>query len=565
MTGGSAKRGLGIPTLARLVVVATAALIWIAMWRFSIAGDDSAAAIHVEGAEAPDEHSPSTATEWTFVAEPPVQRIKQTPEEMQPDYTIKIAIDRWPGWAPLIYANGGYKAGKAWTTFAVRKREFRVELVVYDSPAQLRDAYKAGAVHIGSGTIDMLPFLLDELAKTPATMPRVMQQVDWSHGADGIVARSNIATVQDLQDQSIVVVEHSPAHFFVLATLFEARLQAKVRFAKSAAEAMQLFERDTSIAACALRAPDVYALGRRDGNKILVTTKTASYLIADVWYARADVAAKFPGLLKSIGRGVFDAMRELEDPVARKKVATLIAERTGSSADDVLRTFDDVQWTNYAANRAFLLDANNPINFPRTYEVTAAVSSRNEGKVPFEQLVDFMVLKSLAGFPEYTEEKYKYPVNYQPWSITSTQTKAGAVLAKKLTVYFAPSSSDPFFKTQRGPYDPDAEASLKEISKLATEYGASARITIEGHSDSSYRAWVDEQRQIKLSSDRANAIKQALLTHVPSLAASQITTHALGATRPASAGNPGDHARNRRVEITLYRADERGPLPSLSP
>jgi len=114
---------------------------------------------------------------------PPVQGISSY--KPLADRTVRFAINVWAGWAPIIYANNGFKPGKAWKTPG--GKDFKVELTLIDDPVAMRDAYAAGNVHIGWGTLDMVPLFMEALRKDSRVMPRIYQQIDWSNGGDGIV------------------------------------------------------------------------------------------------------------------------------------------------------------------------------------------------------------------------------------------------------------------------------------------------------------------------------------------------------------------------------------------
>ena len=58
---------------------------------------------------------------------------------------------------------------------------------------------------------------------------------------------------------------------------------------------------------------------------MLVTTKEANHLIADIWFARADFARDHEPILEAITRGIFDAMEQLKEESARQKVSGLMA------------------------------------------------------------------------------------------------------------------------------------------------------------------------------------------------------------------------------------------------
>ena len=153
--------------------------------------------------EAPDETVPTTVQEYAFKPFdrlPPVTGISGY--KPLADDTVRFALNVWAGWAPIIYANDGFKAGKVWQT--PDGKPFKVELVLIDNPVTMRDAYAAGEVHIGWATLDMVPLFLEGLVdghgkpKDSRAMPRIYQQVDFSNGGDGIVVREEIKTVRDL-------------------------------------------------------------------------------------------------------------------------------------------------------------------------------------------------------------------------------------------------------------------------------------------------------------------------------------------------------------------------------
>src|SRR4051794_20897460 len=124
------------------------------------------------------------------------------------DNTVRFAINVWAGWAPIILAINGFEAGQSWRT--TDGKEFKVELTLIDNPVTMRDAYAAGDVQIGWGTLDMIPLFMEGFAdkagkpKDSRVMPRVYQQVDWSNGGDGIVVRESVKTVGDLRGKKLV-------------------------------------------------------------------------------------------------------------------------------------------------------------------------------------------------------------------------------------------------------------------------------------------------------------------------------------------------------------------------
>src|SRR3954453_22709840 len=227
------------------------------------------------GVEAPDTASITTVKEYKFKPSERLPEVKGTAayKPMQ-NNTVRFALNVWAGWAPIIYANNGFKAGKTWK--APDGKDFRVELVLIDKPVEMRDSYAAGDVHIGWATLDMLPLIVDGFVDSSGqprdsrVMPRVYQQVDWSNGGDGIVVRENIKTAADLRGKKISLAENSPSHYFLLNMLVAGGLQpseVKMQFTGDAFEAAAAFNGERSLAGCVSWAPDIYNLSKVRGNR----------------------------------------------------------------------------------------------------------------------------------------------------------------------------------------------------------------------------------------------------------------------------------------------------------
>ena len=327
------------------------------------------------GMEAADAAGPTTVKEYKFVPSERLPAVKGT-SAYKPleNNTVRFALNVWAGWAPIIYANDGFKPGKAWKT--PDGQEFRVELVLIDNPVAMRDAYASGDVHIGWATLDMVPLFMEGFVdasgkpRDSRVMPRIYQQVDWSNGGDGIVARDNIKTVADLRGKQVALAQNSPSHYFLLNMLVSGGVQpSEIQpiFTEDAFQAAAAFSARKEIAAAVTWAPDIYNLEKIKGNRMLVNTGTANKLIADVWFARADFAKDHPGIIEGLVRGIFDGMEGLKNEEARKKAAELMAGGYNIPAADALGMLGDAHSTNWAENYQFFRNQNNPANFERVW------------------------------------------------------------------------------------------------------------------------------------------------------------------------------------------------------
>src|SRR5262245_46540655 len=394
------------------------------------------------GAEAPDASSLTTVKEYSYVASSKLPEVKGTSAyEPMADNTVRMALNVWAGWAPVIYANNGFKAGKVWKS--PTGKTFKLELVLIDDPIAMRDAYASGKVHLGWATLDMVPLFVEQLRKDSRTMPRIYQQIDWSNGGDGIVCRQTIKSVADLRGKTVVLAQNSPSHFFLLNTLISGGLQpseVEYKFTQDAFQAAAAFNADKSVGCVVSWAPDIYNLAGAKGNRMLVNTQTANKLIADVWFARADFAKDHPQVVEGLARGIFEAMETLKGQEGKAQAAKLMATGYSIPEKDALGMQGDAHSTNYAENREFFLNQNNPTNLERTwntaYFLYRKINSVSGNPVPFDQVMDFSVIQALGKDPVFANSKNEYQVNFVPTSATAVQAESNEILTKTIVIQF---------------------------------------------------------------------------------------------------------------------------------
>ena len=230
-------------------------------------------------------------------------------------------------------------------------------------------------------------------------------------------------------------------------------------------------------------------------------------------------------------------MTKMKEESGRKQAAELMSKLYSIPAGDTLAMLGDALSTNYAENRDFFMNQNNPANFERTWN-TAYLLYRKMNRigqaVSFDQVMDFSILQKLET-PEGSE-----------------------ILTKVVTLHFFPNSWD-LRKTvsvrENGKdiekaYEENTDAVLEEIAQLASQYGA-ANVVVEGHTDASMKGQVSAQLVKELSANRAASVKTELLKKFPELNANQFSTVGLGWEKPFDDKDPNNHALNRRVEIKV--------------
>jgi len=505
------------------------------------------------GSEAPDSAGITTVSEYKYVPGERLPEVKGT-ASYRPlkDNTVVIGLNVWAGWAPIVFANGGTEPNP--NSLFAKKYGFKLAIKIIDSPSASIQAFASGDLHATAWTLDMIPLFYEQLKADSRALPRAFLQVDWSNGGDGIVVRDSIQSIGDLKGKKIALAQHSPSHYLILNLLINAGLQPSdvdFRFTEDAFQAAAAFNADRSLAACVSWAPDIYKLSEVKGNKLLVSTATANKLIADVMFARADFMRDNPKIIDGLTRGYFDAVEALKNEDNRKQAARLLAKAYGLPEADAAGMLGDAHWTNFAENREFFLNQNNPTNFERYWETASMLYLKLgsiSGAVRFDQVMDFGPIKALEGVEPYASSRDEYSVTFTPRGVSAIQAESNEILTNVQRIHFFPNSFDILYKKADGTlYDPNASKVLEEVARLAGQFGM-ARITIEGHTDASMRNQVPMDAVKQLSLNRANAVKQELVKRYK-FQPNQFSVEGVGWARELE---PGNHALNRRVEIKVF-------------
>src|SRR5499433_665937 len=537
--------------------------------RRGIGGGGSSSGTTAEGpqTEAPDSKGVTTVSEYKYVPGdrlPAVKGVSQYKWDAN-QKILRFSYNVWAGWLPVIAANHGTKPN-ADSVFA-KKYGFRVEMVLMDDPVVARDAFASGEVHTLWGTVDMMTLFARELTRDSRTSPRVLQQIDFSNGGDGIVVRNTIRSVSDLKGKTITLAQNSPSEYYLTSLLLSAGLRPsdiKVKYTATAFEAAAAFVADKTVDGCVSWAPDIYKIPERvAGTRILSSTSDANKLIADVYALRADFARDHPDVVEGLVAGIFEGM----DMVKQKpeEPAKWMADAFGMKPTEVMGMRNDSHPTNFAENVQFFLNASNPTNFERTWK-NAAYVYRELGTisapVQFDQVMDFSVIQGIQKKGTFAHQTDESVASFTPSSFRKTPAEA-PILTQTIRINFFPNSANPYEparddvdKAVPGKlYDPNVDATLEQVARLAGQF-ARAVILIEGHTDSSMKGKVPVQAVRDLSLARAEAIKRALIEKYK-FDPNKFNIEGKGWDVPADPSAPDNHALNRRVEISVFPPEQK--------
>lgn len=512
--------------------------------------------------EAPDLAGITTVQEYSYVPQeklPPVEGVS-TYQWDEAEKVVKFPINMWVGWLPIVAANHGFAPNEESIFF--KEHGFKVDLTLIDDPVVARDTYASGRSHVLWGTMDMMVLFAPELLKDSRTAPRIVQQIDWSAGGDGIVVRGGIDSVKDLRGKTIVYAQNSPSQYYVNALLINAGVQpgeVTHKYTSSAFEAAAAFVADSSIDACASWAPDIYTIPEKvQGTRILSTTADANKLIADVWAIRADFAKDHPEVVKGLVEGIFKGMDEVKKNP--EQAAGWMAEGFGLPVEEVNAMMADAHLTNFAENTSFFLNQNNPTGFEHTWESITFVYRELgliNSPVRFDQVMDFTYIKQLETEGVFKDQKDEYTTRFVPQNYTKVTAEA-PLLTQELRINFFPNSSvlhelarDDVGQIIEGKlYDPLVDKTVERAAVTAGQFDA-AVIAITGHTDASMKGRVPFEAVQSLSERRAEAVRDELIKKYK-FDANKFVVKGMGWNQPADPDDPNNHFKNRRVEIAVY-------------
>jgi outer membrane protein OmpA-like peptidoglycan-associated protein len=244
----------------------------------------------------------------------------------------------------------------------------------------------------------------------PALEPVVIVQLSWSTGADGFVAKG-ITSLADLKGKTVVLQQNGPHVDLVQVLLQDAGLKPgdvnlkyvhditmdpKAPKDGQAHDPANALRKDASLTAAACISPDILALtaggtvgtGAEDsvkGARPILTTRTASRVIADVYAVRRDffeaqkplvqsfVAAhlaeqkRFLEALANIAKKTqANAAQVAEFKKLSKPLAGIFLQDENAVNDYILWAGVDSQLAGLAGNIEFFTASDNPVGFEAT-------------------------------------------------------------------------------------------------------------------------------------------------------------------------------------------------------
>ena len=231
--------------------------------------------------------------------------------------SINVVLPTWVGFTPAIMYNDGFVRNKRTPLYEQFKRTARFSL--NDKVEDTCQALINGEADLIWATLDRLPDVLERLKDL---RPKVIFQASWSAGADAIVARRHIETINDLRGRKVLFPSDSPCFTFLKFILREQGIsiiddgiQLEARKHGDLNLLVNEFEADETIDAIVVWSPYVETcMDRVSGTKILAHTGNYPRLIADVLVANENYVQLNTEELILMFRGWFKMIEDYSAP-----------------------------------------------------------------------------------------------------------------------------------------------------------------------------------------------------------------------------------------------------------
>lgn len=269
---------------------------------------------------------------------------------------INVCVVTWAGYAGGQYFNEGFKASE--DSRFLKDYNLVVNFSVVDDFDASRKGFIAGEYDLLWQTTGAFTSEVESLEDSNID-PVIVFQADWSRGGDVIVARKGIKNINELirGDYTVAVAPMTPSYTFLMKTLEAAGKSLEdieVVEVASAIDAADLFKAGEVDAAVVWSPDDIACLESQSGSSVIISTETATNIIADVFYAKREWLDDNREAVQNLIEGWMIGASEINtDESARNRAVEILADGLNISEEDASASLDNVRLCTYGDNLNF--------------------------------------------------------------------------------------------------------------------------------------------------------------------------------------------------------------------
>src|SRR5713101_7510448 len=353
---------------------------------------------------------------------------------------VRVRVNIWVGCAAGLVANAGLDtAGGS----IYDKKGLKVSFKIIDD-------WTEGSAALATNNVDVMLTTADVWAKDYAQLQdkgfsaHAFFMVDWSRGADGVIGKQGINSIEDLAGKTVAFAPYTPSHFLLWNGIKGSGLSADQRneifskavHTKDGIEPATLFAQQKVDAGVAWDPDMSDAVAKRPGAKKIYDTRIANKLIADVLVVSDRFASANPQTLIKFLEGWLEGVEFIKAQPSRAYTLIGSIKDFNMPADLAKSMLEGVKLADYADNKAFFgADANSDYAniFKMAEEMYRELRLIKRLSDP-EVSVDRRYVAGLGG--KFSSTSTEAPIEYK-----APPKGATPIATQRRSIYFEPNSS----------------------------------------------------------------------------------------------------------------------------
>jgi len=455
-----------------------------------------------------------------------------------PSNQVRVRVNIWVGCAGGLVANGGLDTQPD---------------SIYDQEGlkvsfKIIDDWTEGAAALATGNVDVMLTTADVWAKDFGQFQdkgfgaHAFYMVDWSRGADGLIGRQGINSLEDLAGKTVAFAPYTPSHFLLWNGLKESGLStdqrneifAKAIHTKDGIEPATLFAQQKVDAAVAWDPDMSDAVSKRPGARKIYDTRVANRLIADILVVSDRFASQNPQTVIKFADGWLKGVQFINSQPDRAYTLIGTIQDFNIPTDLAKTMLGGVRLSDYADNVSFFGAQGGTSDYANIF------------KMAQEMYREDRLINHLADPDDSVDRRYIAALS-DKYSSTPSEAPIEYKAPAKGAVPIATQHRSIYFETDSARMSLDSRAVVDEIAGFMRAY-ENTIVDIEGNTDSTG----SPEHNQSLSLERAQAVK-TYLTEKYGYPASRMQTKGNGSDNPVdSNATPEGREKNRRTDIKVY-------------
>lgn len=451
---------------------------------------------------------------------------------------VRVRVNIWVGCAPGLVANGGLDTAPG-SIYANKGLNVSFKII---------DDWTEGVSALATDNVDVMLTTADVWAKDYGQLEEkgvhahAFFMVDWSRGADGVIGKQGMKSIEDLAGATVAFAPYTPSHFLLwnglkssgLSTQQRNEIFAKAVHTKDGIEPATLFAQQKVDAAVAWDPDMSDAVDKRPGATKIYDTKTANRLIADILVVSDRFAARNPQAVLKLTEGWLEGVEFIKQQPSRAYNLIGTIKDFNIPTDLAQMMLSGVRLADYAENLEFFGTAGSKSDYANIFGM-AEEMYREERMIKRvsapEGTVDRRYLEALKG--KFSTASSEPPITYK-------QPEKGATpfATQRRSIYFEPNSAEMSL---------DSRAVVDEIASFMRAY-ENTTVDIEGNTDSTGPRGLNQA----LSKSRAEAVRSYLATKY-GFPLARMRAVGNGPDKPVDTNDtPDGREKNRRTDIKVF-------------